>query len=590
MLASARATALSASVLIVSAASAVGQTTETFTFTGSIDNWSAPQAGDYRIVAIGAQGASADPDHQGGRGARIEGTFTLSAGEVFRILVGGAGTAGAGDGGGGGGTFFVRADDIPFLIAGGGGGTRAVVDQDGTDASTAEAAFTASGSGTTYTPVLKTTDIGAGGVNSSGSWGSGGGGFFGAGQPDPICGTASAGGGDWASGMEGGNGASTSGPGGFGGGGSGDGCNGGGGGGGYSGGDGGRVAGGGGSFNAGSDQVAIAGVGLGDGLLQIIYLLILGPTTDEEIARLTAAASVTGRVVVLDARELSRMRGRDSLVTRDKMLSFTRVADPETGSLTVSQSTMGHPSMIGNLYTWLDLTGFRAEDDDAGRNYSGRGIQIGADLALSRDMVAGLSFGVQDLDASVGAFSQDGVLRFVQPYLAYRSGAWSGEASIIYGHGDYDQSSDGGDGKGETRLAALTFTGGYNMALGQSATLTPVLGFAHGVEEVEGLSGTLEGAGTETVRFTEVSLGADIRKSLSGGEVFAGLHADWLNTSSDTALVSDLLVDDGWTGRLDLGVSTELVNGLELETSVELSGIGGDLRQTSGAVRFGFRF
>ena len=102
MLASARATALSASVLIVSAVSAVGQTTETFTFTGSIYNWSAPQAGDYRIVAIGAQGASADPDHQGGRGARIEGTFTLSAGEVFQILVGGSGTAGAGDGGGGG--------------------------------------------------------------------------------------------------------------------------------------------------------------------------------------------------------------------------------------------------------------------------------------------------------------------------------------------------------------------------------------------------------------------------------------------------------------------------------------------------------
>jgi hypothetical protein len=398
------------------------------------------------------------------------------------------------------------------------------------------------------------------------------------------------GGGDWASGMEGGDGPTTSGPGGFGGGGSGDGCAGGGGGGGYSGGDGGRVAGGGGSFNAGSDQVAIAGAGLGDGLLQIIYLVILGPTTDEEIARLAAAASVTGRVVVLDAREISRMRGRDSLATRDELVSFTRAADPESGSFTVSQSTMAHQGMAGNIYAWIDITGFRAEDDDAGREYSGRGIQMGADMALSPDMVVGLSFGVQDLDASVGAFSQDGVLRFLQPYMAYRSGAWSGEASLIYGHGDYTQTSGGGTGEGETRLAAVTFTGGYDMALQNGMTLTPTLAFARGIEEVEGMSGSLAGAGKESVRFTQASLGAEMSQSISGGEVFAGLYADWLDTSSDTALVSDLLVDDGWTGRIALGVSMELGNGLELDTSVELSGIGGDLRQTSGALRFAFRF
>ncbi len=147
--------------------------------------------------------------------------------------------------------------------------------------------------------------------------------------------------------------------------------------------------------------------------------------------------------------------------------------------------------MIGNLYTWIDLNGFRAEDDDADRSFIGCGLQIGADIPLSPDMVAGLSFGVQDLDSSTGAFSQDGVLRFVQPYLAYRAGVWSGETSIIYGHGDYDQSSSGGEGEGETRLGALTFSGRYDMALEQGMVLTPTLGFAYGVDEIEGVSGTV---------------------------------------------------------------------------------------------------
>ena len=247
MVASNLSTALITLAVVFSSASAKAQVTETFSFTGSVDRWTAPQTGKFRIVGIGAQGASADPSFAGGRGAQIEGTFNFSKGDVFQIVVGGAGTANAGNGGGGGGTFFVTADGTPLLIAGGGGGTRVDVLQNGTDASITQAAFNASGGSTTYIPTLKTTDIGQGGIASSSSWGSAGGGFYSEGADDPSCGTAPAGGGDWESGMAGGNGETTTAPGGFGGGGSGDGCRGGGGGGGYSGGDGGRVAGGGGS-------------------------------------------------------------------------------------------------------------------------------------------------------------------------------------------------------------------------------------------------------------------------------------------------------------------------------------------------------
>jgi hypothetical protein len=316
----------------------------------------------------------------------------------------------------------------------------------------------------------------------------------------------------------------------------------------------------------------------------------IAPVTTSGLATLAGATGSLTRLAVVDIRRTARLRGQDSLATRDEVLSFTRVADPDTGGVAVTQSTMDSVQMMGNVYTWIDFTGFRAEDDAGGRDYSGRGLQIGADMAIGTDMVAGLSFGVQDLDASVGAVSQDGVLRYIQPYFAYRSGNWAGEASLIWGWGDYTQTSGGGTGEGETRLAALTFDGGYDFALGNGLTATPTIGLAHGRERIEGVGGTLAGAGTETVRFTQVSLGGEVRQTMARGEVFAGLHADWLDTDAATALVSDLLVDDGLTGRLELGLSTEIGGGLMLDTSVQLSGLGGDLQSTGGSLRFAFRF
>lgn len=259
-------------------ASAAAMTTDSFAYTGSIVSWIAPHTGSYTVTAIGAQGASGDVNYRGGRGAQITGTFDLIVGTVFQILVGGVGGGqGSGNGAGGGGTFFVTAADNPLLVAGGGGGTRSAVLQNGTDASVTQAAYRASGSSASYTPTLKhASTIGQGGIVSSGSWGSGGGGFFSNGQNDGNNSSGNGGGKSWLNGMLGGSAGSCGSPGlvsvgGFGGGGSGNGCYGGGGGGGYSGGDGGRVAGGGGSYNAGYAQMALAGVGYGHGSLTITY-------------------------------------------------------------------------------------------------------------------------------------------------------------------------------------------------------------------------------------------------------------------------------------------------------------------------------
>src|SRR3954453_21796629 len=76
----------------------------------------APATGTYDILAIGAGGGSASFGNEsaaGGRGASVEGTFALTAGEVLSIIVGGQGGNGGSVGGGGGGSFVVITPGQP---------------------------------------------------------------------------------------------------------------------------------------------------------------------------------------------------------------------------------------------------------------------------------------------------------------------------------------------------------------------------------------------------------------------------------------------------------------------------------------------
>jgi hypothetical protein len=87
---------------------------------GSIQQWTAPYDGDFRITALGAQGGG----NYGGKGASISGLFSLAEGEVIQALVGQRGVAllaARTDISGGGGTYVVDAENSPLVIAGGGG-------------------------------------------------------------------------------------------------------------------------------------------------------------------------------------------------------------------------------------------------------------------------------------------------------------------------------------------------------------------------------------------------------------------------------------------------------------------------------------
>ena len=259
------------------------------TVTGGIQYWTVPTTGNYKIAAFGAQGGGAN----GGLGASMEGEFFLTQNQVLRILVGQQGltqSAQVNSVGGGGGSFVVKSPatttgDI-LVIAGGGGGSAS------NSYATRHANTGTSGNNGHVDAGVSNPD-GAGGSNGSGGnksvigcsldRGAGGGGFLTDGGS--VCQTVGIanGGSSFLNGGQGGSITGTAGiQGSFGGGGATwqTGFRGSGGGGGYSGGGAGQInsdspnhaGGGGGSYNAGTNQVNLASVQTGNGLVVITNL------------------------------------------------------------------------------------------------------------------------------------------------------------------------------------------------------------------------------------------------------------------------------------------------------------------------------
>jgi hypothetical protein len=211
--------------------------------TQGIQEWTVPANGNYRIEARGGRGGR---DVNPGNAAVMRGDFSLTKGQVLKLLVGQQGIPNLKDGtaaGGGGGSFVANSSNQALLVAGGGGGADG--GPPGQNASTGQNGVSAPSGG------AGGTNGNGGGDGNNGS--GGGGGFFGNGENGSIGNGGSAF-------VNGGNGGAGARDGGFGGGGgSAGGSSGGGGGGGYSGGGGGfgsgtLDAGGGGSFNNGANQ------------------------------------------------------------------------------------------------------------------------------------------------------------------------------------------------------------------------------------------------------------------------------------------------------------------------------------------------
>ncbi|MCF8220151.1 MAG: hypothetical protein K9I97_01585, partial [Cryomorphaceae bacterium] len=230
------------------------------TSSSGIQVWTVPTTGVYTIDARGARGGTYPGRNSGGNGARMVGTFNLTAGQQIKILVGQEGYYG----GGGGGSFVATSANVPLIVSGGGGGGGSACGGNPPHAGTAT---NGSNNGPCYGYTTYNGGTNGSGGNGPGSNGGPGGGFNTNGTPgDGNAGTAFVNGGN--------GGASGTYYGGFGGGG-GSTDDQGAGGGGYSGGAGDTEdgdGGGGGSYNAGTNQSNTAGFQAGMGQVIITQM------------------------------------------------------------------------------------------------------------------------------------------------------------------------------------------------------------------------------------------------------------------------------------------------------------------------------
>jgi hypothetical protein len=93
--------------------------TNFFNTSNGIQLWTVPADGDYRIETWGARGGGGSyGSYAGGYGSRMRGDFTLTSGDVMKILVGQRG--GGYYGGGGGMTAVATSANTPLIVSGGG--------------------------------------------------------------------------------------------------------------------------------------------------------------------------------------------------------------------------------------------------------------------------------------------------------------------------------------------------------------------------------------------------------------------------------------------------------------------------------------
>ncbi len=270
----------------------------TFEYSGSIETWTVPEdVTSVRIEVFGAQGGGGFNSLDGGLGAYMSGTFSVTPGEQYDILVGQMGGTGGdtddphgNENGGGGGSFVVRAaDDTPYIIAGGGGGGPAINygNSCARDLEAANGQITEEGANAECNGTGNGGSDGNGGSRTGSYSGGAGGGFFTDGADGQAHCNTPQGGRSYLNGGAGGAGNTScygnSHYGGFGGGGAGE-LGSPGGGGGYSGGGAAgdwssfsTYGGGGGSYNIGTDQDNEGGVREGDGLIVITLGEVLTP-------------------------------------------------------------------------------------------------------------------------------------------------------------------------------------------------------------------------------------------------------------------------------------------------------------------------
>ncbi len=303
---------------------------------------------------------------------------------------------------------------------------------------------------------------------------------------------------------------------------------------------------------------------------------------------LEATAGTFARLSTRQSFGNTRSGAQNSFATRDLQSPFGFGGDVEGAPVVSSRNGQ----LMGNLYVWGEFTGLRADHKggNSQREFFSAGLQIGADVALDDNFVAGLSAGYNDLEERSTNIETEGDFFYVQPYLGYRRGAWSAEASLMYGQADYDQISIGGTGTADSDVWAIGLSVARDFEMSNAIMLTPMASARYGEEDITGKSGTLAGAGSTKVDFSEYSVGARWTRTTQNGMNYIGLHADYVDSSAPQALAGGGFDPEGLSGRVEFGGGVQVTANSNVSMGFQIGGIGSDLPDYAGQVRFGMNF
>lgn len=323
-----------------------------------------------------------------------------------------------------------------------------------------------------------------------------------------------------------------------------------------------------------------------DGTLRYWRLLMtLKKNAEEELKDLKATAGTLSRMLTGAGTGNVRASAGNSFVARGQQGSIALSQGNGAGNPTISTK---NGKLTGNTYTWLSVLGTGAKQGND-QEYSGGGIQIGVDTALSPNVVLGMALGYNDMFGDTPTAKTRGYLTYAQPYLAYNRGPWSGALSFTYGKANYTQSSAAGIGKADSEIWTVGLSVDRDIPLNNQSALTAMASFHYGEERVKGKSGTLAGSGTNILDFSELSTGVRWSKATANGSYYIGLHADYQKSAAARA-ITGRLDTDGLSGRLDFGGEIPISDRGSIAAGFDYGGLGTKFSEKNGHLSFVVKF
>lgn len=299
-----------------------------------------------------------------------------------------------------------------------------------------------------------------------------------------------------------------------------------------------------------------------------------GVTAVDQIDKLKSIALSSGRQTVRALSEGVSAAIAEGQAHRDLALSTKGAAEAP-------------PSAV---YLWVKMANATTRGDARSLNLPM--LQIGADWALSNDVVLGFALAGGDFAATSGATRAAGSQGLVQPYIGWTIGDWRGTASLAYGKIDYDEiTTAAGTATAKGEMMAGTLRIARDFTLAQGAVLSPVVSVRSGSVHLSETSGSLAGAGVgETLWFTEATLGAEYQMTFGPGRATITLSADHFDSNAPEGLTTGSFDPLGWSGTLGIGYEAALGDGVILSGLISANGLGTDTRTDQGALTLGWRF